>query len=352
MVTDIVLTDEQQAAVDALASCRKDVQTLGGYAGVGKTSIIRTLVNRLKGFRVCAFTGKAAQVLRRKGVDASTIHSLIYHPVQVEDNEVRFELVTPWEFEPRGIIVDEASMVGRPIYDDLTKFGVPLIFVGDHGQLEPVSGGDFNLMAKPDITLEKIHRNAGEIARFAAHLREGHDATDWDSVTGEVVVTSMDRLSEEGTQSDVDQTICAYNKTRVLLNNTSREDLGFPADEPVIGDRVMCLQNDRRIGIYNGMQGMIADIDHRRRILWFEVDDAEFKIPYVAEAFGAERPPQQRQMDRIPFDYSYCVTCHKAQGDEWGHVMVFEQRCGAWSHQRWAYTAASRAKKHLTWVAA
>ena len=39
-----------------------------------------------------------------------------------------------------------------------------------------------------------------------------------------------------------------------------------------------------------------------------------------------------------------------SQGDEWNNVMVIEQRSGMWSHKRWAYTAASRAKTKLVWV--
>ena len=79
---------------------------------------------------------------------------------------------------------------------DLLTFGLPIIAVGDHGQLEPITDEKeevvlrskdgkrervppFNLMANPDITLETIHRNAGEIAWFAEHVRKGRDPLDW-----------------------------------------------------------------------------------------------------------------------------------------------------------------------------
>ena len=73
-----VLTPEQskiRADVlrDLLIRNEREV-TLGGYAGTGKTTLIRALLDALKGFAVCAYTGKAANVLRRKGVPASTIH--------------------------------------------------------------------------------------------------------------------------------------------------------------------------------------------------------------------------------------------------------------------------------------
>src|SRR5262249_10163387 len=76
----VVLSDEQERAIERLLKLPRRVQTLGGYAGTGKTTVIRTLTERLSDYAVCAFTGKAANVLRRKDVPATTIHSLIYTP--------------------------------------------------------------------------------------------------------------------------------------------------------------------------------------------------------------------------------------------------------------------------------
>jgi MoxR-like ATPase len=58
---------------------------LDGYAGTGKTTLIRAIADTL-GISVAfaAYTGKASNVMRRKGCeDASTIHRLIYRP-QIE----------------------------------------------------------------------------------------------------------------------------------------------------------------------------------------------------------------------------------------------------------------------------
>src|SRR5262249_26544126 len=77
----VELTAEQRAAAAHLLSFPAPVQTLGGYAGAGKTTVVKHLKEELPGFAVCASTGKAAHVLRKKGVPASTIHSLIYKPV-------------------------------------------------------------------------------------------------------------------------------------------------------------------------------------------------------------------------------------------------------------------------------
>ena len=81
------LSAEQQEAVEQLLSFPNTIQTLGGYAGTGKSTVVKQLKQQLPNFAVCAFTGKAAHVLRRKGVAAKTIHSLIYTP---KDEEYRY----------------------------------------------------------------------------------------------------------------------------------------------------------------------------------------------------------------------------------------------------------------------
>src|SRR5262249_58694638 len=164
------LTEEQRAAVEGLISGLSDrqVQTLGGYAGTGKTTCIRELSRLRPGFGVCAFTGKAAAILRRKGIgDATTIHGLIYIREDIA-GELSFRLRPKPSEDVSGFIVDESSMVAEQVYKDLLSFGLPCIFVGDHGQLEPVAD-KFNLMHRPDFTLEPTHRNAGDIPRSADH---------------------------------------------------------------------------------------------------------------------------------------------------------------------------------------
>jgi exodeoxyribonuclease-5 len=358
----VELTAEQEQAIDRLLSFTKPVQTLGGYAGTGKTTMIEVLLQHLKNYAVCAYTGKAANVLRRKGVPASTIHSLIYTPQQQQyrDATGRWRDGVEWVLKPpcaiphRGFIVDEASMVDRNLYEALLSFKRPLIFVGDHGQLPPVNGRDFNLMEKPDITLQQIHRNAGEIARFAEFLRQGGSAGAWSRQPGSTGerVTVVPHGHPPGTRGSF-QVICAFNWYRVQLNRHARQQLRYPADHPVVGDRVMCLQNDHRIGVYNGMQGTIADIMPNEGALVFEADGEEYRVNYIPEQFHREKVLEGRDPHgRLPFDYAYAVTCHKAQGDEWDNVLVFEQRCDWWEHARWAYTAASRARERLVWVMA
>jgi exodeoxyribonuclease-5 len=351
----VELSKEQSDIVDALVKGikKKNQQTLGGYAGTGKTTLVRELHGQLPNFAVCAFTGKAANVLRKKGLlEAATIHSLIYTPIPLEKGGVQFDLRPHVDWN--GFIVDEASMVNSELYDHLKSFGLPMIFVGDHGQLEPV-GNNPNLMANPEYRLEEVHRNAGEIAHFAEWIRLGKKPDEFPTEGKVVFVPAYDKkkmFANVKVMTGVDQIICAFNATRQEINLKVR---GYHKYEGkvAVGERVMCLMNNKKLGLFNGMQGVVTNV-RKGNVFDFENDLGLFqKIPYYPESWGKEKHEQNVDYDGdVPFDYSYAVTCHKAQGDEWDTVMVIEQVCKHWDHIRWAYTAASRAKNALLWIGA
>lgn len=348
-----MLTEEQQKIADKITTDvrRKDVQTLSGFAGTGKTTIVRYLLDRLPRFAVCAFTGKAAHVLREKGVgSAATIHSLIYVPEPQEDGSVLFFKRDMVDHD--GFIVDESSMVNAEMDRDLRSFGLPVIYVGDHGQLEPV-GPNPGVMLKPDYVLETVHRNAGEIAHFAEWIRLGKNP-DHFPTEGKVTIIPASRhraaLESGNMLSNADQVICAFNATRQDVNRRVRAFRGLEGTVQV-GDRVMCLRNNKKLGLFNGMQGVVTR--HRRgNVFDISTEIAVFeKVHYHPDVFGSERlSPDLDLKGDNPFDFCYCITAHKAQGGEFDSVLVLEQVCKHWDHRKWSYTAASRAKRQLTWI--
>ena len=347
------LSDHQRQALYQIVTGFKEreltEQTLGGYAGTGKTTLISYLTKFFPDFGVCAYTGKAANVLRTKGMHgASTIHSRIYEP-EFDKGIVYFNL----KLNPNcdGFIVDEASMVGSEIYWDLKSYGLPMIFVGDHGQLEPVDS-DFNLMSDPMYKLEEIHRNAGTIARYAEHLRFGYAARGFRDQSDKVAFLNNKQVTDDMLMS-VDQVICAFNATRVETNYRIRSALGYNGVLNV-GERVMCLRNNRELQLFNGMQGTVLSLHKGKRgrqLMDFDFCGEVYKdVPLDMKQFGQDKYNiKHGKGTNNPFDYAYCITCHKAQGDEWGNVLVIEQKCRNWDHRRWAYTAASRAKNKLWW---
>jgi exodeoxyribonuclease-5 len=88
---------DQQAALNAILEWRdtnprgdKQYLTLGGYAGTGKSTLVAHLAKTWVDVAVVALCGKAAHVLRTKGVPAQTIHSLIYAPIKI-GGRVRYQ---------------------------------------------------------------------------------------------------------------------------------------------------------------------------------------------------------------------------------------------------------------------
>lgn len=343
------LNEEQKFVIQEVIKQKKLIQTVSGYAGTGKSTLIRHLFELLPNYAVCAFTGKAANVLRKNGLPAKTIHSLIYKAYSDYDGKVYFSLAGSIDCD--GIIVDEASMVSEYLYEDLKSFGKPLIFVGDHGQLEPI-GDKFNLMSSPDYTLETIHRNAGEIAHFAEYIRKGYKPGSWQIRNGiGKQVKFISKFAHDEVAASVDQVICAYNKTRAETNRMIRSKIGkgiFPEE----GDRVICLKNNAPKGLFNGMQGAISEI-RPDNIMLFSSEDLSVETTFDKKTFGQVKYEFDSDRDApIPFDYAYCITAHKSQGSEYDEVLVLEQKCDLWEHSRWAYTAASRARKKLYWCEA
>lgn len=342
--TEIELTEEQMHCASEISKLKKKVQTLGGLAGTGKTTVISYLMRKMSKFTCCAFTGKAAEVLRSKDVDAQTIHSLIYSPTdeKTADGDPIF-IKKDSLGDIKGIIVDEASMVGPMIYKDLLTFNLPIIFVGDHGQLEPV-GEDVHLMKNPDFKLETIHRNAGDIAKFAHHLRNGFLPIDFEPTEKVKIIYKKDCVEY---LLNVDQIICARNDTRVAINRYVRSLRGETDDIPVKGDRIISLMNSKKLGIYNGSQGEINSVSTTRLSAFF--NNRLVKMKFDLSTFHSEKTVRDIKGVQ-PLDYAYAITAHKSQGSEWEKVLVIEQICSLWDHKRWAYTAASRAREQLVWA--
>jgi exodeoxyribonuclease-5 len=392
---EIRLSDEQQRAVDSVLLWLHDLGLqdagmiegwdppsltpprrfrLGGLAGTGKTTMIRWIKQIVgSGVAVCAFTGRAAYVLRNKGLtEAATIHRTIYDPVPAcdvcgmaardfaEDPDhwcphpsvsVRFRRKTMLPYSL--IVVDEASMVNRDIMEDLESFRAPVLYVGDHGQLEPI-GDNPNLMVDPDIVLETIHRQAegSPILELAHLVRSGKRPV----TTGpEAMVVEANTMPRDAPEYDV--VICGFNKERVAINYWFRRRHGRTGDVQA-GDRVVCLRNDHERGIFNGMlatvlEARVGKADNGRSMPTIDVqDDMGDKwtsLPYAPEQFGAESTLKGIRKEKTLWDFGYALTCHRAQGGEWDRVLVLEQIGRSWEPARWRYTAVTRAAKQLVY---
>jgi exodeoxyribonuclease-5 len=356
------LTREQKDVVigvkKAIKSGNKQHVVMAGVAGSGKT-LLTTIISKLfDNYASIAFTGKAANVIRSYGNEnAQTIHSCIYRAKvdrDIDGNEiVEWSLKDPMEIDCRGFIVDEASMVSEECHSDLLSFGLPIIYVGDHAQLEPINS-NFNLMSNPDFKLEKIHRNAGEIQHFAEHIRNRNTPK---TFKPEKLVQIVKNYSiQDQHLAKTEQVICAFNKTRNQINNRVRRHLNIDLTYIAQNEKIVCLKNNRQLGLFNGMQGYVTNIYEKKgkNYLSFYSDGMNYhEIEYDPDQFGQEKSTKDYANYTTSklnlFDYAYAITCHKAQGSEFDYGIVYEQHCDAWDFYRWAYTAASRFKKGLIW---
>ncbi|HVQ44856.1 MAG TPA: AAA family ATPase [Candidatus Saccharimonadia bacterium] len=386
-----VLSQDQAAALRQIGAWYRGKTapflTLGGYAGTGKTTLISYLrqaltehdVDATVGF--CAYTGKATRVLQdklresrtmRRGDSVSTIHSLIYSTEEGPGGAVKW--VRKEALDRSLIVVDEASMVDESIWQDLLSFGIPILAVGDHGQLPPV-GSAFNLMEKPTLRLERIFRQEAdspiiEVATIAREtgllaVREyGAGVRKLDRAQPETGTIVQELLSNWRPDLLV---LCGYNATRVKLNQAMREMRDMVAPEPQSGDRVVCLRNNRTKHLFNGMLGRIVRVVPamgEEGAAWYEAEielegeDYVYTGYILREQFGAATTlkdvpvgPDGERGDL--WDFGYALTVHKAQGSQAPAVLVFEERFARSSDEewrRWLYTAVTRAELELTVV--
>src|SRR5882757_8823828 len=257
-----IFTPHQDAALKAVADWLKarrgggapPLFRLFGYAGTGKTTLARHLAEDVDGkVAFAAFTGKAAHVMRNKGCGgASTIHSLIYKALESGEETPNFEL---WDDAPASkaklIVIDECSMVDAELGRDLMSFGVPVLVLGDPAQLPPVAGGGFFTEAEPDAMLTEVHRQAQDdpIVRLSMQVRNGERL-----VPGEYGRSSVVPRSDFDPQRalETDQILVGRNVTRRAYNGRLRERRGFADPMPLSGDKLVCLRNNRRKGLFNG----------------------------------------------------------------------------------------------------
>ncbi len=376
------LSHDQEIALKKLLTWFSDPAkpqfiTLGGFAGTGKTTLISILRNQLneknKDLKVAfvSYTGKATRVLKNKIIDSkslfpqdsiSTIHSLMYSPIV--NNE---EQIIGWEQKDEVpfdlLIVDEASMVDSALWRDLLTYQIPIIAVGDHGQLPPIKG-NFNLMENPVIKLEEIHRQAKDnpIINLSIVAREKGE------IPNEYFTWPVKKMERNDPDlgdmlrnfKDDTLVLCGYNTTRVKLNKYIRQALEFETTEPQARDRVICLRNNHEKQIFNGMLGRIKVIVKSEPEWYYaEIDmdgaDSVYKGLIAANQFNNSES-QNFTQERAKyskgdlFDFGYAMTVHKAQGSQARRVILFQERFAKMDDEmwrRWLYTAVTRAEEEL-----
>lgn len=376
----------------------QQVMSLAGYAGTGKTTIAKELVSNAGTWLFAAFTGKAAHVLQTKGcTGARTIHSLIYKPAGEKNQEQILQLeakllrASPAERpaiiqqlaalrrarQPRwalwnegplsdpdvaGVVIDEVSMVNSQLGRDLESFDKKILVLGDPAQLPPVMGGGYFTDREPDVMLTEIHRHARDrgVLRLATHIREGRSLSSFASAPDAQILSAAttDPADRAARALAADQVLVGLNATRHASNRRMRALRERTHSLPYAGDRVVCLRNDRDLGIFNGSQWTVvnsvsADNDTATFSVRSEDDDRTVTSEAWLHHFqgrGDELTAMgQGQRDAAVYDWGYALTVHKAQGSQYKRVLVIDEsrKLGGCEPRQWLYTAITRSIDHV-----
>ena len=227
---------------------------LFGYAGTGKTTLARHVAEAVEGEPVfAAFTGKAALVMRSKGCEARD------HPQpdlsrqrrRPRRADLRPQRRQPGRARAKLIVIDECSMVDEELGRDLLSFGKPILVLGDPAQLPPVKGGGFFTEAEPDVMLTEIHRQAATI-RSSACLRSFAPAAKSATAPMAKAASSAATRSTPPPFSPPTRSWSASTARAVCTINAIRQLLGMSEALPVVGDKLVCLRNERVKGLING----------------------------------------------------------------------------------------------------
>jgi len=320
------LSDEQVAMVQRLCTSGNGIDVVSAAAGTGKTYTLDAAREAwtAAGHRVigAALAGIAAQELHASaGIDARTLAMLKIdldaHRVRLDDHTV--------------VVIDEAGMAGTrllaPILDAAAHAGAKVVLVGDPHQLPEIDAG--GLLAGLAYRLDPIELNHNRRQRAQwerdalAELRNG------DVDAAFAAYRDNDRVVTAPTAIDVRRTMVADWWSHLVAGDTvtmtayRREDVddlngraraylnragALTGPELVIddrpfqaGDQIVCLRNDRRLGIHNGTRATITAVDPGRRTITITADDRRILLPahYVDDGHIA---------------HGYATTIHKTQG--------------------------------------
>lgn len=414
---DFKPTNDQAAALKMVERLMDDpapchVGVITGYAGTGKTSMIKAIESLYGTPIVLAPTGKASlRVNEATGIYAQTLHQYIYRPrADSESGEVKFVLREAQEVRRPDnglVIVDEASMVGREMWEDLWSIcqmlDLKVLLVGDNFQLAPVEKkrDDDADSFIPLTMLNTPHR---------AHLAEvTRQALDSPILRASMMLRTTSRISEpmrllkQVYSSDFDATcrrmfeeggvvICYKNETRARINATVRRQLGYER-EIQAGEPLLVLRNNYGVNKFNGevvpfkrwvafdrtshavvdrfrstskmLQFGVAEIDTSDEVMLVPeqihgetADMGDHVVEKASRRYYRDWYSPDGEEDTNPdgtprgpphlhANFGYALTAHKSQGSEWKQGLVFIEksiRPTSVEGRRWVYTAITRFK--------
>jgi conjugative relaxase-like TrwC/TraI family protein len=320
------LSDEQQRMVRRICTSGDGVELVVGAPGSGKTFALGAArrIWRGDGLEVigCALAARAAAGLEAEsGIPSTTIARLL-----LEVDQRRRTLT-----ERTVVVCDEAAMVGTRdlarLIDLTDRAGAKLVLVGDPKQLPPIEAGGLypalrTRLGAGELVQNRRQRDPGE-RRAAADLRAGHPYE---------AIARLDRIGRLTTDTDPDRLLDrmvdhwstaradGYEAVMLSLTRDGAAELNRRARATLLaagalgdvvatieeteldfrtGDTVVCLRNDRGLGIRNGDVAVV--LGSTDEALLIETASGPVELPATYLAAGH-------------LDHGYALTVHKAQG--------------------------------------
>ena len=332
------LSDEQRQGVEHITG-PEQLAAVVGFAGAGKSTMLAAAREawEAQGYSVhgAALSGKAAEGLdESSGIQSRTLASWDYG----------------WqagrgELGPKDVLViDEAGMVGsrqlaRFVLEAEAK-GAKLVLVGDHEQLQAIgAGAPFRAVAErvgfaslQDIRRQREDWQRGASGDFARHrtaeglasYAERGAVTFSDTRDGARGAIVRDYMRDLEQRPEGSRVAMAHRRVDVRALNDDiraarqeRGDLGRgeEAGERVFetnngqrsfaaGDRIVFLENNRDLGVKNGMLGTVAKVADGRIVAQLDGKDRD----------GEARVVSVSTADYAAIDHGYATTIHKTQG--------------------------------------
>ena len=390
------LTEKQEKGLETILTRYNlglKYTTISCYAGTGKSTLVKFAIAAL-GVRedrvaYATFTGKAAEVLRKKGnTGACTLHKLLYDHFPKPGGGFIRKPKTSLDYDV--VVVDEVSMAPKSMIDMLLSHRVYVIFLGDPFQLPQINKDEsHDILENAHIFLDEVMRQAAEseIIQISMKIRNGEPI---DFMKGKEVIIIPKSELVEGHLTWADQILCGTNATRENINRQMREIYGF-SGLPQDGEKMICLRNywddcaDNGDALVNGTTGILRNpfetfrmipnyipIDnHRMDVIqgdFVTSDGSTFNSVEMDKKFLIDGVKcitdgkilfrlgklKNKIGDIVPreFAFGYAITTHKAQGSEWDKVLVIEEKFpfSKEEHARWLYTAVTRASEKLVLV--
>jgi len=365
------LSDEQRQAIEHITG-RERIAAVVGFAGAGKSTMLAAAraAWEAQGYQVhgAALSGKAAEGLEESsGIESRTLASRSYSWDQGRDLIGRRDV----------FVIDEAGMVGSRqlarFIGEAEERGAKIVLVGDHEQLQAIgAGAPFRAIAEQigHVELSGIRRQRHDWQReasvaFATHkTAEGlaayrdhgdiHFAESRDVAIAQIV---RDYVADSAEHPDGTRVAMAHRRADVrALNVAIRSELqnrqrlershqlgssselsdgaGREDDEELTfqtnngkrafapGDRIIFLENNRDLGVKNGMLGTVEHVEKGRIIARLDGRGGD-SVSILTDTYQA-------------IDHGYATTIHKNQGATVDRAIVL---------------ASSTMDRHLAYVA-